>query len=237
MPEQINGARINTIVAEQGLSSIRRRPGKLATLESVDRIILLGSSCVGKSTLEQAVRTASLEDPLLAGRISVPLRVVTRSPRPGDNDLYFCTPDELDRMAQGGELGLYGVKAMEGGRQEPYGYLKPEEGTFPVFFANNQTLKNREVTGPEGILQDALLIAIYAPDDVRGQRLRSRSPGLFEERPEEAAFRLSREERAIGSAKDVHLILKNYGRFATRSTQDTIRLIEEITLTRRETNL
>lgn len=228
MAERINGERVHTIVAEQSLASIRRRPDNLVALEAIDRIVLVGSTCVGKSTLEQAIRAASLEHPLLRGKISVPQRVATRPQRSDDGDMYFCTPDKFHKMVLSDELGLHGVKIMEGGRQEPYGYLKPTEGTLPIFFANNQTLRHRVSVRPDGILADALIILIYAPDQIRAARLRERSPELFEERPDEVAFRLSPAERAIGLAYDVHLILKNFGRFAARSIEDTVSLIKGI---------
>ncbi len=227
--ETVSGQDIHKIIADRRLTSLRERQENLSSLTAVQRIIFLGSSCVGKSTLEKAVRTATLTDPILGEKVSVPRRVVTRPPRFDDgNDMYFVSPDELVQMAATGVLGLYGVKLMEGDREEPYGYLKPRERTLPVFFANNQTLKNRTSVRPIGVLDSALLVLIYTPDFVREQRLKARSPELFQERLDEVAFRLSREERAIGLVADPHLILKNYGRFAVRSIQDTICLIEEI---------
>ncbi len=229
MAERITGEAVHRIVTEQRLLSIREIPRGIGDLIKIESIIFVGSSCVGKSTLERAVRAASLEDPLLSRRVGIPQRVVTRPPRSDDgNDIYFCSQDEFTRLASAGELGLYGVKIMEGGRQEPYGYLQPEKGHLPIFFANNQTLKNRVTTQPEGILESALVILIYAPDYIREERLRARSPQLFEDSPDEVAFRLSREERAIGLAPNAHLIVKNYRKFASRSAEDTIGLIKGI---------
>lgn len=229
--ETISGQDIHRIIADRGLTSLRERPGNLSGLTGVQRIIFLGSSGVGKSTLEKAVRTSTLTDPILRERVSVPCRVVTRSPRPDDgNDMYFVSPDELAEMVTTDSLGLYGIKLMEGGREEPYGYLKPREGALPVFFANNQTLKNRTSVRPVGVLDSALLVLIYTPDSVREQRLEARSPELFEERSDEVAFRLSRQERAIGLAPEAHLIVRNYGRFITRSAPDLIDLIKGITI-------
>lgn len=223
MLERITGEYIGKLVAEQNLSSIRVRDKKLKDLESVQRIIFLGSTCAGKSTLEQAVRTA------FSSKASVPARVATRPPRPDDrDDTYFCSVGEFRRMISGNAFGLYGVKIMEKGREEFYGYLKPREGTLPIFFANNQTLKNKTSVQPDGILENALIVLIYAPDSVREERLRQRSPHLFVECPDEAAFRLSAEERAIKLVSETHLIVKNYGRYANRATQDIVTLLKGV---------
>lgn len=227
--ERVSGDSVHKIVAEQGLHSIRERSANLNALRDIQSVILLGSTCVGKSTLERAVRTASLEDPLLKEKVSVPQRVATRPIRADDgDDIYFCSPDEFIDMISSNRLGLYGIKIMEGGREEPYGYLKSEEGTLPVFFANNQTLRNRASVYPQGILESSLIVLIYAQDHIREERLKARSPQLFEERPDEVAFRLSRDERAVGLASDAHLIVRNYGKSASRSAGDLTGLIKGI---------
>lgn len=211
MAVEAAGERIHRVISERKLDSI------------------VGSSCVGKSTLERAVRTAFLEDPLPEDRISVPSRVVTRPRRFDDgDDIFFCSSDELDRMVANNRLGLYGIKIMEGGRQEPYGYLQADKGTLPIFFANNQTLKNRESVRLQDVLEDALLVLVYAPDRIREERLRARSPQLFVENPDEVGFRLSSEEKASGLAPYVHLIVRNYERFESRSAADIVELIKGI---------
>ena len=229
MLEAISGDYIGRLVAERDLSSIRVRTGTLAKLDRVERIIFVGSTCVGKTTLEAAIRNACQTDQLLAESVSVPQRVVIRPPRLDDkNDIYFCSADDFRRMVLGNTLGLYGVKLMENGREEIYGYIRTINGTFPIFFANNQTIKNKTSVHPEGVLQNALIILIYATDIIREERLRRRSPQLFETHPDEVAFRLSKEERAIRLVSEAHLIVKNYGRFAGRSSLDVILLIKEL---------
>lgn len=226
--EIVSGETIHQIVEERDLHSIRERSCNLLALTAIQRLIFVGSTCVGKSTLERALRTASINDPLLKGKISVPSRVITRLPRSDDKDAYFCTIEEFSQMIRDQALGLYGIKIMEQAREEPYGYLKPQEETLPIFFTNNQTLKNRASVRPEGVLDNALIVVIYTPDDIREQRLRQRSAELFIERPQETAFRLSKEERAIGLAPEAHLIFKNYGRFANRSALDLLCLVRGI---------
>lgn len=226
--EFTNGQYINETVKDMGLSSIRTRPVKLAGLEVIQRLIFVGSSCVGKSTIEGAVMEASISG-TLAGKVSVPQRVVTRTPRLDDrNDIYFCDREEFDQLVADEELGLYGVKIMENGREELYGYLKPKPETLPVFFANNQTLRNRDTVQPRDVLNNALIAIIYAPDWIREKRMRERSPQLFEERFREMVFRLSETERAIGLVQDAHLIVKNFGLYEAKSVADVLTLIKSI---------
>lgn len=227
MAEKLSGTDVQQIM-KQGLYSIRERSQSLLSLGEIQRVIFCGSSCVGKSTLEDAVRKAALTG-ALAGKINVPSRVITRPPRPDDRkDFQFCTTLEFEALVAEGKLGLYGVKIMEGGRQEPYGFTKPEEGTIPIYFANNQTFKNKISVGPAGVLDNALIVLIYAPDNIREERLRQRSPELFVERPEEVAFRLSAQERAIKLVSEAHLIIKNFGLSAGRAVEDMIKLLEGV---------
>lgn len=226
MLEARSGDYVSSLIANQNLYSIRPRDRNLANLERIDRIIFVGSTCVGKSTLETAMRNVYHTDQLLSERVSVPQRVATRQPRKDDgDDIYFCSVEDFWRMVTANALGLYGIKRMENGREEPYGFLKPAEGTLPVFFANNQTLKNKTSVQPDSILENALIVLIYAPDSVREERLRQRSPQLFVEYLDEVAFRLSAEERAIKLVSETHLIVKNYGRYADRAAQDIVTLL------------
>lgn len=235
MLEMTTGEYVGRLVAEQNLFSIRPRDRNLRDLKSVQRVIFLGSTCVGKSTLEKTVRAVCFKDSLFQDKVSVPTRVATRPPRPDDKDnTCFCSVDEFKRMIADNVFGLYGVKIMEEGREELYGYFKPREETLPIFFANNQTLKNKTSVQPDGVLKNALIVLIYAPDSVREERLRQRSPQLFVEYPDEVAFRLSTEERAIKLVSEAHLIVKNYGQYIHRTAQDTVTLLEGIVVGSKE---
>ncbi len=212
------------------LDSLRFNTEKLLRLQSVKRIILVGSSGVGKSTLQQITQSALQQDQELGGKMSLPKRVITRDPRDDDSDeVVHKTPEEFSGMVDRGELGLYGVKFMEKGRKEGYGYLKPEEGKIPIYFANNGVLKNPETVKPEDIFEDALIINIYAPDIVRVERVRRRSPQLIQKNPDEFAFRFSEEERSARLIDKSHITIKNFGRYEKRSSTDLLQLIQLVT--------
>lgn len=207
------------------LRSLRTRSTNLQQLERIDAAIVIGSSGTGKTTLEHLVREASVKDPLLQGRISVPKKVITRELRPGETDVVYTVPEAFPDLITSKSLGLYGTKLMEGGREERYGFLSADPATLPVFFANNGIVKNPELVQPEGLLQHALLIAIYAPEEIREARLRHRSPEYFTTKAHEGAFRLSEEERAANFIRQAHIVVKNFGRYEPRVGADLVTLL------------
>lgn len=213
-------------VGEMG--SIKKGKAPLETLREIQKVVFVGSSCAGKSTIEKAVRVAALADSRLRELVSIPKRVVTRNPRPDDEDMSYCTAEDFQRKLEAGDLGLYGVKIMERGRLEPYGYSQPRKGTLPIYFANNQTIRNSSSLLPQDFLEGALTGVIYAPDHVRETRMRTRSPQLFIEKPDEVAFRLSAEERSVRLAMETHLIVRNFGRFQASTSNDVIELIRHL---------
>lgn len=220
------GEKLLRSIREEGLASLRAREGLLG-LQAIDRVIFFGSSATGKTTLERALRRAAKEDPSLKGKISIPLRVVTRDPRTGDgDDIIYCSNSKFEEMATREEFGLHGIKMMEGGRPERYGLLRPADGTFPVYFGNNGVIKNPGNVCPSGIFKNSLLVALYTPEVERARRLQERSQDLMEEKPEEVAFRLSPEERSIRLAAMANIVVKNFGSYESRVISDTITLIK-----------
>jgi hypothetical protein len=98
-----------------------------------------------------------------------------------------------------------------------------EANTIPIYSANNAVINNRESVQPPEALGKALIIAVYAPEDVRARRLQDRSPDLVANKPEEAAYRLA--DRAISMYPDAHIVVKDFGRFEGRARSDIVTMM------------
>jgi ribose 1,5-bisphosphokinase PhnN len=79
---------------------------------------------------------------------------------------------------------------------------------------------------PSSALASALVVGIYAPDDVREQRLRARSPDLCRDRPEEVRARLA--ESASAMLPHVHAVIENHGALETAAKADIVRLVAAV---------
>lgn len=79
------------------------------------------------------------------------------------------------------------------------------------------------------LLEKALIVAIYAPEDIRRKRLFERSPDLVNDKPEEVAYRL--EDRAINMYPDAHIVVKNFGRYEQQAKDDIVALMKLISQT------
>lgn len=220
------GENLRQSIKTAGLDSLRTRDENLERLKKIDSIIFVGSSSTGKSTLVDVVRDAISQDPELSARVSVPKRVVTRPQRENDNlvENIFITPEAFSAMVEKGKIGLRWIRKMEGTRTESYGFLAPESGEMPIYSANNAVINNKESLEPADILEKSLIIAVYAPEPVREQRLVTRSPDLVQNKPEEAAYRLA--DRAINMFPEAHIVVKNFGRYENKTKADILALIK-----------
>ncbi|OGJ21512.1 MAG: hypothetical protein A2804_02290 [Candidatus Pacebacteria bacterium RIFCSPHIGHO2_01_FULL_46_10] len=124
------------------------------------------------------------------------------------------------------EIGMHWVRKMEGTRTESYGFLPVEPGVIPIYSANNAVINNRGSVTPNGVLEKALIVAIYAPEDIRRNRLFERSPDLVHEKPEEVAYRLADE--AINMYPDAHIVVKNFGRYEQQAKDNIVALMKLI---------
>lgn len=222
------GRKLAESLKGSGLDSLRIRTENLVQLRDIKSIIVVGSSSVGKSTIVDAIRNAIEQDRELAARLSIPKRVITRPQRENDNlaENTFKKPEEFTSMIEDGEIGLRWVRKMEGTRTESYGFLKPEEGIIPVYSANNAIISNKESVEPGEMLEKSLIIAIYAPDNVREERLVKRSPDLVAQKIEEVRYRLA--DRAINMYPHAHIVVKNFGRYEGRTREDIVALMRMI---------
>jgi hypothetical protein len=156
---------------------------------SIDSIVLIGSTCAGKSTLANAVRAAAI------GRVDVPQRFVTRAARPDDiaAEALYVTSEQLDAAIADGSVRIHWSRTLAG-NSERYAFATPS--AMPFYSANNAICLPGNVR-PEGALAHALIIGVHAPDALREQRLLQRSPSLVTDHPDEARARLAEPADAI----------------------------------------
>lgn len=219
------GHKLAQDITKKKLNSIKLHSEKLADLQKINSVIFVGSSLTGKTTLVDAIRQAVIENPKLALYISIPKRVVTRPKRENDNldENDFASYAEFDRMIQNGKIEVHWVRKMEGARTEQYGFLSAKHKTIPVYSANNAVINNRESVQPSYLLNNALIIAVYAPEKIRRERLLKRSSDLINEKPEEVAYRLS--DKAANMLSYAHVVVKNFGKNMNRTKKDMVELI------------
>lgn len=214
-----------------GLESVRiQNLDKFDALEQIDGVVIVGSTCAGKSVVVDAIRQSYLA---LQGIIDVPKRYITRPQRAKDNivENAFVTPEEFQEKVDSGEIGLHWLRKMEGDRQENYGFHRTAGDALPVFSGNNALYDNPESVRPEGILKNALMLGVYAPDEVRRDRLVSRSPDLLKDKPDEVAYRLG--DSSENMLPHIHVLVDNHGQHEQVSRADVVRLIERIACVRR----
>ncbi len=222
------GQKLIDLIQQANLNTLRLRRSHLVMLEDIKSVIFVGSSFVGKTTLVDVIREAVNEDPDTFGQLRIPKRIITRPQRQNDNliENEFRTLDEFREMVAGGQIGMHWVRKMEGIRTEQYGFLPVEPDTIPLYSANNAVINNRESVEPGSLLEKALIVAIYAPEDIRRKRLFERSPDLVNDKPEEVAYRL--EDRAINMYPDAHIVVKNFGRYEPQTKDDIVALMKLI---------
>lgn len=222
------GQKLIDLIQQANLNTLRLRRSNLATLEDIESVIFVGSSFVGKTTLVDVIREAVKEDPDTFGQLCIPKRIITRPQRQNDNlvENEFRTLDEFREMVVKGEIGMHWIRRMEGTRTEQYGFLPVEPGTIPIYSANNAVINNRESVEPNSLLEKSLIVAIYAPEDIRRKRLFERSPDLVNDKPEEVAYRL--EDRATNMYPDAHIVVKNFGRYELQTKDDIVALMKLI---------
>jgi ribose 1,5-bisphosphokinase PhnN len=178
----------------------------------ITAIVIVGSTCAGKTTLANAIRRAAL-----AG-VDVPRRFVTRAPRPDDvaDEAGYVTCDELDGAITAGRVRLHWSRTLEAGHLERYGFATPRAGALPVYSANNAICTAVD-------LSNALVVGVFAPDELRARRLRARSPALCAERPDEVSARLG--ERADVVRSHAHVVIENHGTLEPSALRDIVELV------------
>lgn len=196
---------------------------RLAALgDLIDSVVIVGPTCVGKTTLVDAVRDSEL---CTSGAVDVPTRYITRMPRGGDNlvENVHVTAEEFAARVGSGEIDLHWIRRMNGGRAVRYGFARPRAGAVAVYSANNAILDEDAELAPIGALTHALRIGVHAPREIRELRLRARSPDLWA-KPEEVAHRLA--EPATGA--EVHVLIDNHGELEAVAAAELVALVRSL---------
>ncbi len=190
-----------------------------ARLDHPGSVVIVGASCVGKTTLVDELRRANLPG------IEIPQRYVTRAGRSGDHPAESgpITVEQLQARAGRGELAVWWQRSLEHGRIEHYGFARSPAGTLPIYSANNAIL-----TGalPPGVLDRALVIGITAPDAERRARLLGRSPDLARDHPDEVAHRLA--ERTEDLEPLLHVMVDNCTEHAAVAAAALVELVRSL---------
>ncbi len=135
----------------------------------------------------------------------------------------------------------YGYKSAETMRKEikrQYQILKSFDQDMPsipqyptddkaviIYSWNNAFFDNPEsIKEFDKIKDEAIVIWVYCPDEIREQRLRARNPELFKTNPEEVAYRLGDSSENI--LPHCHLVINNYGDNEKLVFDDALDLVE-----------
>jgi hypothetical protein len=111
---------------------------------------------------------------------------------------------------------LHWSRTLEAGHVERYGFATPAAGALPVYSANNAICTSAD-------LAHALIVGVFAPDELRERRLRARSPSLCAERLDEVRARMA--ERADAFRPHAHVVIENHGALETAATEDVIAVV------------
>ncbi|MDB4964069.1 MAG: hypothetical protein JWP01_4068 [Myxococcales bacterium] len=207
----------------EALRSIRAPdPERLAPLDRIGCVVIVGSTCTGKSTLVDALRRSAL---CKQGLVDVPVRYLTRPRRGGDDTVenVFVSHEEFARRAGTGEIAIAWRREIEPGRAVSYGFAASRPGVLPVYSANNAVFAPDAEVSPARAFADALFVGVVAPDPLRAERLQRRSPDLWS-RPGEIARRL--EDLASRVEDHVHVVVENHGELERAALHDIVTLVE-----------
>ena len=197
------------------------------SLQRIDSVAIVGSTCAGKTTMCNAIRGSKATG---AGRVVVPVRYITRSRRHNDDsdeNVHISASDFADRVADG-DIAIAWIRQMENGRQVRYGFGKIDTPALPVYSGNNAIYDTRAATTmwPADAFEHSLMVGVYAPDAVRESRLRRRSPDLWRDKGDEVAHRLA--DRAANVLSHAGVIVDNYGDLEKIAPVEVVGLIEMI---------
>lgn len=194
-------------------------------IRNCDGIVVVGSSGAGKSYHIGAARNSSLSH---EGVIQFPTRLITRARRKDDDldENQHVTRQHFETACAGGILSVFWPRSLVKGTTEYYGFYHPVPGSLPIYSANNAILRCRQCQVDE-FLRTKLIVGIYASDAVRERRLRSRSPDLFLDRPDEVRNRLGDSSEGIPPFVDFVIDTNANDSGSTDSRIDFVRLIQQ----------
>ena len=213
--EQLEGVAAAMYPQLQSLTSVVALE-KFREIHNVMGVALIGSTAAGKTVLVQGIRSGFQDD----SGIVIPKRYITRPPRAGDDfvENQHLTREEFEAKKQKKEIGFSWARHMEGTRQELYGFATTEPEKLAIYSANNDFVRRIQ-----DLSKTVLVVGVFAPDEVRSQRLLTRSPDMKEA---ERNYRLGDSSSNI--VPFCHLLIKNFGETESQSVQDVVSLIRII---------
>lgn len=164
-------------------------------MAKIDSLIVVGSTCSGKTGLVRSLRD------IYGERLIIPLRYITRPQRQND-DLVENRPvpnevfqDLLDKSL----IDVWWKRAMEGNRVELYGFETVEnpKNKLRIYSANNDILRDEQAYLEN--IGSYKVLAIKADHKVRARRLQERSPDLS---LEEVEYRLGDDGLDVSEKAD-----------------------------------
>lgn len=190
-------------------------------------VAIVGSSCSGKTTLLNSIKRSFL---CREKKVLIPVRYTTRPKR--ENDIFdeniYISEEEFTKKVKNSQISLYWKKSMDDEREARFGFAPPVADTLSVYSGNNGLLYNQKSVYPRGIAETILFVGIYAPDEVRKERLFKRSPDLVQDKPKELLYRLGDNAEKIFSR--VHLVINNYGPYMKDALGDIVELARRMAI-------
>jgi len=184
---------------------------KFRELANIQGVAFVGSSCSGKTAILKSVLTSIAKSP----DVVIPKRYITTAPRQEDDPRESCciTAEYFMRKVERGEFFASWAKGSTA-----YGFEKTDGTKLPLYFANNDFFRNVDC-----VRRNILILGIYAPDEIRQQRLLSHSPHT-----EITEMRELLGEPSMTIVPHVHVILKNFGETEESTLKDVCTLIQSV---------
>lgn len=198
-----DGKRLYESLSHFDLKSLRLRKENLEHLQKISSLIIVGSSWSGKTTTRNMLHAIASQD------FDFPKRVITREQRPNDNLDENEFAEDLNDLKLRVDGGIIWKRDL-GEKIEYYGFKLPKKNCFPIYSANNALVreKNSLVQEPEkGLLNNSLVLLVYAPDDERVIRNQKREGNYLDDKPIQKMIRA--QDRAISMYPEAHILVKN----------------------------
>lgn len=166
-------------------------------------VYIVGPSCGGKTSLLHFLKDH------LGTKANFPIRIVSRPQRPLDDDLenIFLGKDEIRAERAAGRFFVSWNRALGHNREQYYGFRNADvsDTDVNIFSANNALLLYPHTVIPEDALtaHDSFFIACVAPEEIRMQRLKIRSPEYDEEEVRVRIYKESIESHL----KDIQVVI------------------------------
>ena len=198
--------------------------GNCCKLGKISGIIIVGSSCTGKSTFVNYIRGSNLYK---NNKIAIPKRYITREKRQNDDcvENIHISQDAFLEHVRKGVINIHWSRDLGRSQYEKYGFEK--KSGFSIYSANNAILQDNCNLSPKNLLSNSLVIALFVPDEERINRMRNRSPDFFTKKyTNELEIRMKDSSKNILSHADI--VVNNYKYSPEIIKTEFLLLIEDI---------